>query len=51
VTAQHTGNFLMEIIERVAVFAENDNFAQTASGVVHVFVALEDAESSSHLRS
>src|SRR5450756_1148863 len=43
VAAEHPGDFFMEIIERVAMLTENDDFAQTAPGVLHVWVALEDA--------
>src|SRR4051794_1650773 len=39
VTAKHSGDFFMEIIERVAMLAENDDFAQTATGVLHMGVA------------
>ena len=41
----------MQVVQGVAVLAEDDDFAEPPARVVHVGVVLEDRESSSHLRS
>jgi hypothetical protein len=43
VAAQHTGNFFVQVIQGVAVFAEDDDFPHTPACIVHLGFVLEDA--------
>ena len=40
--AKHTGDFLVQVIQCVAVFAEDDDLAQATTGVAHVGIVLEN---------
>ena len=42
-TAKHTGNFFMQVVQRIAVLTENDNFAHPPSSIAHLGFVLENA--------
>src|ERR1700686_3053225 len=43
VAAQHTSNFFLQVIQGVAVFAEDDDFPHPPACIVHLGFLLEDA--------
>ena len=51
VAAEHTGNFFVQVIQGVAVFAEDDDFAHPPARIVHWGSFWRMRDSSSHLRS
>ena len=43
VAAEHTGNFFVQVIQGVAVLAEDDDFPHPPARIVHLGFVLEDA--------
>ena len=41
--AQHAGDLLVQVVQRVAVLGEDDQLAQVAAGIAHGGVVLQDA--------